>query len=315
MKRFLFTLGLFSATTGLFSQQIDYKIVKDDAADVSNLVIACDFFHFDVPLQNFEGMSINVGLWGMANYKNKIIPEFAIRQGWFTFGRLAGGKVVPHNFNLELGGSFILKSSEKIKPTKIVLDRTESTNNNGDVVETTKFIKVPAHRVSLTGIHGGLFVRRSPIAAVEDADGYNIGNMPDYVGFSSTGIYAGLIKFRTANLEISTKQYNTKGGGMLNCLFLDALILPVTTVKREGVSYRDYYPKNPIGARGGFRMYVPQPRKQTKGKAKGMMTQMEIGYRPVDGIYFHGSFAIALASRKSTKLGYVKPASEERTTE
>lgn len=315
MKRFLFTLGLFSATTGLFSQQIDYKIIKDDAADVSNLVIACDFFHFDVPLQNFEGMSINVGLWGMANYKNKIIPEFAIRQGWFTFGRLAGGKEVPHNFNLELGGSFILKSSEKIKPTKIVLDRTESTNNNGDVVETTKFIKVPAHRVSLTGIHGGLFVRRSPIAAAEDADGYNLGSMPDYVGFSSTGIYAGLIKFRTANLEISTKQYDTKGGGMLNCLFIDALILPVTTVKREGVSYRDYYPKNPIGARGGFRMYVPQPRKQTKGKAKGMMTQMEIGYRPVDGLYFHGSFAIALASRKSTKLGYVKPASEERTTD
>lgn len=302
-------------TAAYGQQQIDYKIIKDDAADVSNLVIACDFFHFDVPLQNFEGMSINVGLWGMANYKNKIMPEFAIRQGWFTFGRLAGGKEIPHNFNLELGGSFIFRSAEKLKPMKIVLDVKKSTNTSGDEITTTKFIKVPGHMNTYTGIHGGLYVRRSPIAAVEDADGYNINNMPDYVGFSTTGIFAGIIKYRTANLEISTKQYDTKGGGMLNCFFLDALILPVTTVKREGVSYRDYYPKNPIGARGGFRMYVPQPRKQTKGKAKGMMTQMEIGYRPVDGIYFHGSFAIALASRKSTKLGYVKPASEERTTE
>lgn len=301
--------------TAAYGQQVDYKIIKDDAADVSNLVVACDFFQFDVPLQNFEGMAINVGLWGMANYKNKIIPEFAIRQSWFTFGRLAGGKEVPHNFNLELGSSLVLKSNEKIKAMKIVLDSKESIASNGDRITTTKFIKVPGHIRSYSGIHGGLFFRRSAIRAVEDEAGYNVGNMPDYVGFSTTGIYVGLIKFRTANLEISTKQYDTKGGGMLNCFYLDALILPVSTVKREGISYRDYYPKNPVGARAGYRMYVPQPRKQTKGRSKGMMFQMELGYRPLDGLFYQGGFAIALASRKSTKLGYVKPASEERTTE
>lgn len=314
MKRFLLFSALFSMTAA-YGQQVDYKTIKDDANDVSNLVIAADLLQFDVPLQNFEGMSINVGLWGMANYKNRLFPEFVIRQGYFTLGRLAGGKEVPQNFNLELGGSLIFRNNTRTKKFKIILERTESTNKNGENVETIKYIRVPGTQSSHTGIHGGLYVRRSAIAAVEDADGYNIGNMPDYVGFSTTGLFVGLIKYRTANLEISTKQYNTKGGGMLNSLFIDALILPISTVKREGVSYRDYYPKNPIGLRGGFRMYAAQPRKQTKGKGKGMMTQMEMGYRPLDGIYFNGSIAISLASRKSTKLGYVKPASEERTTE
>lgn len=314
MKRLLFLLGLFSLTN-LAAQKIDYKTIKDDAADVSNLVVALDLLQFDVPMPNFEGMSVNLGLWGMANYKNKLFPEFAVRKGILTLGRLAGGKEVPHNFNLELGGSFIFKTKNKIKSFKVVLDVKETTNKNGDAVKITKFIKVPGHQNSYTGLHGGLYMRQNAIAAVEDADGSNIGNMPDYVGFSTHGVFVGLIKYRTANLEISTKEYNTKGGGMLNSLFVDALILPISTVRREGVSYRDNYSKNPIGARFGYRMYAAQPRKQTKGKGKGMMTQLEIGYRPLDGAYFNGSIAVSLASRKSTKLGYVKPASEERTIE
>lgn len=314
MKRLLFILGLFSLTN-LAAQKIDYKTIKDDPADVSNLVIATDLLQFDVPMPNFEGMSINLGLWGMANYKNKLFPEFVVRKGILTLGRLAGGKEVPHNFNLELGGSLIFRTNNRIKPFKIVLERTESTNKYGDNIETIKYIKVPGHQNSYTGLHAGLYMRQCAIAAVEDADGYNIGNMPDYVGFSTHGIFAGIIKYRTANLEISTQQYKTKGGGMLNCFFFDALILPISTVKREGVSYRDNYSKNPIGGRFGYRMYAAQPRKQTKGKAKGMMTQLEMGYRPLDGAYFNGSIAVSLASRKSTKLGYVKPASEERTIE
>src|SRR5687767_5696656 len=90
------------------SQQVNYKVLKDDPKDANNLWVYLDPLQMDFGIKNIDGISFNLGIWSTATFKEKIGADVIFRYGWLTLGKLGGtgveGEKLNSHHQFELGG-------------------------------------------------------------------------------------------------------------------------------------------------------------------------------------------------------------------
>ena len=309
-KHFFLLIAVTLSSLSVNAQQVNYKILKDDPKDVTNMLLLLDIMHFDMGIKNIHGTSFNIGLTAMANYKERINGEVIFRYGWLTMGKLVGGKALRSHRQIELGGSYALRNKSKTKNTNVIL--SQSTSYVGDKkITTTKSIKIPATRVVALGARAGIY----SLGGVFGTDDFAIA--PDMINYGMTGIYAGLFQSTTYNVIINTDTDGKAGKSKRTRFYADALIVPIQNASLAGVDYKPVIGAGPIGFRVGMQAFPAEIRKlpNLDIKMSGMSFGAEVGMRPYDGIYISGNWSIAILRKKSTMLGYTKPETENRTTE
>ncbi len=298
-----FLMGLSQHATA--QNDVQYKVTRDDPNDICNLWVYLDPFQMDFPFQNFDGASFNLGVQAIGFVGNRFGFDYATRVGLLTFGKL-GNKDAKGNLQIEAGGMFVLGNRTRMKQkTKVVLDQTETTNNNGDRVTTTKFIMIPAKQAIRVFARGGLYIKRNPyVHRLEETGAKYEGNL------TATGLYLGLGRMAISNVYINT---NTDGKALRSGawrLYADAIICPVRKLEIfPGTSPipTDYkFIGGPIGFRIGIWGMGVESRDIQKRKA--FSAGVEVGVRPGDGLYGAGSIMFPIVRRKSAALGYKAPA-------
>jgi hypothetical protein len=291
-RKLLITALVLSAWLPAVAQDnINYKIVHDRPRDVNNFVMVLDLAQLDFSTKNFDGLSFNIGLWGYANYKQRICADYIVRYGWLTFGKLAYSEGKSHK-QIELGVSLGLFQREKQKLFNVVL-HSEVKRNDKYETTTTQYIKVPGLQNRVAGVRAG-FMHYSGVLGQPDEVGTGYDNYAVY------GIYAGLFRTRTDNLRISTDKFGIRGYSHNVRVYLDATLTPITNFKDPHPAYYNV----PVGIRLGAWILPSLPRKEAKGMYnKGVSWQMEIGLRRFDGFYMQGTLAVPLLRKKLKALG------------
>jgi hypothetical protein len=284
--------------------EVQYKVTRDDPNDICNFWLFLDPLQMDFGFQNIHGLSLNTGVAGIGLVKQRFGFDYGVRFGTLTLYGL-GNANVKRTLQLELGGLFTLKDKTRMKSnTKIILDISESTNQNGDRVETTKFIRIPAQQRIIVHARGGLYLKRNPFVRESGETGTEIeGNL------TCVGLYIGLSRMTVSNVFLNT---NTDGkasrSGILR-VYADVIVCPVRSLVPFGTSEqatnKDVL-SSPVGFRMGF-YGMPCEDRKTKKKGGGIAVGCEVGFRPGDGLYMTGSFMFVLMRKKMTALGYKRP--------
>ncbi|MFY9310580.1 MAG: hypothetical protein WAQ28_16160 [Bacteroidia bacterium] len=312
-SRFLFSLILITVLQLTSkAQMVNYKILKDDPKDVTNLWVGVELMNFDIGFKNIHGLSFSSGVWATADYKERINAEAVLRYGWLTMGKLVGGPDIKNHHQIELGGSYSLIKKTKSKKTNIILSQSTGYNSEGKKVTTTKSIAVPATRISALGARGGLY----SIGGAFGTDAYPT-ITPDIINYSMRGVYVGLFQSSTHNIFINTDTDGIAAKSKRMKFYADLLIVPIQAARFQGVDYKSVIGAGPIGWRVGIQAMPMELRKvqNLDVKIRGIVIGAEAGIRPYDGIYVAGTWTICILRKKSPKLGYTKPETENRTTE
>ncbi|HTF04345.1 MAG TPA: hypothetical protein VK826_09975 [Bacteroidia bacterium] len=284
---------------------VQYKVTRDDPNDICNFWMFLDPFQMDAPLKNIDGFSFNTGIAGIGLVQKRFGFDYGFRIGTLTFGKLMSAEA-KRAMQIEAGGLFTLSDRTATRSnTKIVLSVTESTNANGDRIETTKFIRIPALRRTIIHARGGLYYKRNPFGRPDEELGSDIeGNL------TSVGVYLGISRMGVSNVFLNT---NTDGkasrSGILR-FYADVIFCPVRKFEPYGQSSAvpaSFKVSGPLGFRIGF-YGMPCEDRATKKKKALMAVGGEVGIRPGDGIYCTGSFMFTLVRRKAKVFGYVRPA-------
>jgi hypothetical protein len=320
--RHFLVLGIFITTTVSAQNSVNYKILKDTPRDVTNFTMVLDLCNVNFPFRgNLDGVSLDMGVWGTGMYRQKFGFDYTMRVGWFTFGRLAGGADYNRRMQIEAGGFLPLISRNKQVSTKVTLaSKITSKTTTGETHEIT-YVEVPAQKWVHIGPRLGLAVYRTVASAKQDAEGNNVGGVPDRANLSSMGLYIGVYRNASRYISISTDTYGTKTRLDNFRWYFDAMIMPVHKFSTpEGVNINDLYSKSPVGFRVGCQTSPIVNRKEAK--APGMdkkfalfCVQIEGGVRAYEGPYISMTWGISLLNLKSKALGYTAPASETRTNE
>jgi hypothetical protein len=301
------------------AQQVNYKIMKDNPKDVNNFWLYLDVAQMDGGYKNIEGFSFNLGLWGVADYKERLGAEFIARYGYLTFGKsFGGGEGLRSHYQGEAGVFLNFSVNEKVKNTKVIL--SQSTSYSGSYkVTTTRYLMVPATRITKMGVRGGITSMGGTFGTSGPSTDETVASagLPDMINYSMTGIYLGLLNTKVNNVLVNTDTDGKCGNFRYSRVYVDALIFPVRTAGLDGVDYKDKVKPGMIGARLGWYVMPTESRKM-KGydvKTRGSAFGVEVGIRPFDGIFVTGTWSIALMRKKSAKLGYTVPESEKNTSE
>jgi hypothetical protein len=307
---------LLLSSTGMNAQDISYKKLKDDPKDVNNMWIYLDLAHMNANFKNISGWSFNTGVWGVGDYKDKFGGEFILRYGWLSLGKLSDKEGKAHR-QIEFGGFYHFTSKDKIKNSKIVLSQSTSTQGNYQVT-TTNYIMVPSNARTRLGaraglVHfGGIYGPRSGIS-----DDPELASLPEYMNYSMTGVYIGLLNTSNRNLLVNTNSHGKRGNFRYDRVFADLMVMPMISLKNGTTDYRNQVKPGVLGWRLGW-YAMPSEVRKMKGhnvKTRGFSWGVEVGMRPLDGFYFGGTGAICLYRGKSKALGYTVPASEQNTSE
>ena len=312
-SRILFSLVFITAIQlSLKAQMVNYKILKDDPKDVTNLWVGVELMNFDIGFKNIHGLSFSSGIWATADYKERINAEVALRYGWLTMGKLVGGPEIKNHHQIELGGAYALRKTTKTKSTNVILSQSTSYTGDGKKVTTTKSIKIPATRISALGARGGLY----SIGGAFGTDDYPV-ITEDIINYSMSGIYVGLFQATTYNVFINTDTDGKAAKSKRTKFYADLLFVPLQTARFKGIDYKPVISAGSIGWRVGLQAMPMELRKvqNLDVKTRGMVIGAEVGIRPYDGIYVAGTWTICVIRKKLSKLGYTKPEIENRTSE
>lgn len=306
MKKILLVLLAMGWTAMAVHSQnnnVEYKVTRDDPNDICNLWVFADPFQMDFAFRNFDGGSFNTGVTGMGWVGNRFGFDAGFRYGTLTLGKLKYGDQAKAALAIEAGGLLRFGDRTRMKNnTKVVLDITKSTNSQGQEVETTKFIRIPAQQRVVMHLRGGLYMKRNPFSQELDEMGNDAeGNL------TCMGLYVGLSRTAVSNVFINT---NTDGQASRSGMFrfyADAIICPV----RKLNTFEDSAPADqaklgsPVGFRFGF--YGMPCEDRAVKKRKAFAAGVEVGVRPGDGLYCTGSFMFPLVRKKLVAFGYVRP--------
>jgi len=271
--------------TGALAQNVNYKVLKDNPADVANFFVNVELLEFELPIKNIKGTSFCLGLNSYANYNNKFGAEIAFRRGYLNLGGTA-------RTQFELGGFFNFKSKVKVRNQKVVLDSKEWTTNSTTYTET-KFIKCPAQNLRSLGVRGGFLTNKE---AYEDESGALTGTYR----YGWTGVYAGILLTSQMNYRINSDQFGEAGAGFIRRYYADVLIHPFASLTDIE---NDKKATNASIGRLGFRLGLEaMPAERRKMGQAPVYFKIEVGMRPLDGIYMMGSFGVSI-KRKLPKLG------------
>lgn len=306
MKKILVVLLAMSwVSTAVHSQNnnVEYKITRDDPNDICNFWMFLDPLQMDFGFKNIDGGSFNTGIAGMGWVQKRFGFDYGFRVGTLTLGRLKWGDQAKRALAIDAGGLLTIGDRTRIKSnTKVILSITKGTNSNGDEVETTKFIRIPAQQRVVTHIRAGLYLKRNPFSQEIDEMGSDVeGNL------TCTGIYIGLSRTAISNVFLNTSTDGQASRSGMFRFYVDAIICPVRKLNTfEGsVSAESAKLGSPVGFRMGF-YGIPCEDRAVK-KRKAFSVGVEVGIRPGDGLYCTGSFMFPLVRRKLTAFGYVRP--------
>lgn len=299
----LIMLGSASAALHAQSTNVEYKVTRDDPSDICNFWMFLDPFQMDFGFKNIDGASFNTGITGMGWVHKRFGFDYGFRYGTLTLGKLKWGDEAKNALAIELGGLLTIGDRTRMKSnTKVVLSVTNSTNSNGDNVETTKFIRIPAQQRVLTHVRGGLYFKRNPFSQEVDEMGNDV-----EANLTCMGIYIGLSRTAVSNVFLNT---NTDGKASRSGMFrfyADVIICPVRKLDTfQGSASADAAKLgSPVGFRMGF--YGMPCEDRAVKKKKAFAAGVEVGFRPGDGLYCTGSWMFPLVRRKLTAFGYVRP--------
>ena len=308
--------ALALSPVGLQAQNVNYKIMKNDPKDAVNAWVYLDPMQMDFCVGNLMGSSFNLGAWTVLDYKNKMGAEAIGRYGYLTFAKFSDKDLKAHR-QFE-GGVFLhLTDKIKVRNTKIILSQSSGTNSQGQSVTTTKYIMVPADKRVRLGVRGGAMHIGGPFdpssALKPDPEIENLGAM----NYGLTGIYLGLLNTSNKSVLINTDSHGKRGNFRYDRVSFDVMFFPVRSVKQGDADRKDVVKPGMLGWRFQW-MALPSEVRKMKGydvKTRGLTFGVEVGMRPIDGLYFGGTMAICLYRGKTKALGYVQPASEQNTSE
>lgn len=277
------------------AQEVKYKIIKDQPDDAANLWVNVELLQFEMPLKNISGTSFNLGINSVVNYRNKFGGEATFRRSYLTLGKK------PH-VQFEIGGFYNFKSNTKVRSQKVVLD-SKTYSSGGKTYTSTKFIKVPASVMKTYGARVGFDYNREFFEADQEKHGF-----AGKYTYGFGGLYLGGLITTQMNMRINTDDFGTAGTGFVRRFYLDLLFNPIRSLK-DATSELAYTTTRPgmIGGRFGMEFLHPEPRK-VQGNA--LYYKIEIGMRPLDGLYMMGSFGFSF-KRKIPALGTFRPVREK----
>ncbi len=317
MRKKLLALLFFAIVSGIRisnAQMVNYKILKDDPADVTNFWLYLDPFNFDIGAKNIDGTTFNIGLSSFANIGKNLGGEFRFQYGIITLGRLGNDKdkLNPH-IKVEAGGFYTVTVRNKRVNTKVVLSAT-SRSSGSYTVTTTRSIMVPATKHLALGVRGGLYTLGGVFGT---SDIETTVALPKVINYRMAGVYLGLLSASTRNVIINT---DTDGKALRSTrtrIYADVLITPITYAGLDGTSYKSDLNPDIFGFRIGMQTLPVEVRKikDLNVKTKGVSYGVEIGVRPIDGFYMACNASICLMRKKLSILGYKAPASSYNTSE
>jgi hypothetical protein len=282
MKTGIAALGIFFALTAS-GQNIQYKKILDNPADVSNFYVNLELLQTELPLNNITGTSFALGISPYVCYNNRFGAEATFRRGWLN---LAG---VPR-VNFELGGFCNFKQRTKERNQRVILDQNKYTSGSMEYTET-KFIRVPAQNMRSLGLRAG-FLTNQEVYKAED------GSITGTHAYKWTGIYAGIQLTSQMNMRINTDLFGEAGAGFIRRYYADVTIHPIASLRDTETDAKSGASIGRIGARVGLIAMPAERRKiQTPVYLRG-----EIGVRPLDGPFMNVAFGVNF-KRKINKLG------------
>jgi hypothetical protein len=280
---------------GCYAQQVNYKVLKDNPLDVSNAYLNLELLQFEMPLNNLKGgMAFCIGGSVYTNYRNKFGADLVFRRGWLNFFG------VPRT-TFELGGFYNLTSRTKTRNQRVVLEYDKYTSG-GYEYEETKFIKCPATNLRSLGVRAGFLTNKE---GYEDS---RVELSPMYK-YSWSGIYAGILLTSQMNYRINTDTHGEAGAGFVRRYYLDASFHPFASLTDLETGNKNTTTKiGRLGVRAGLEA---MPAERRKMKQAPVYIRVEVGMRPLDGLYMMGSFGVNF-KRKFQKLGTVEAAPREK---
>lgn len=276
-------------------EEIKYEKTKDDPDNINNLWVNADVCQMDAGFSNFYGLSFNAGIWGLGVIKNKIGFDYTLRYGYLSMPKLLGDKNVRNHSQIELGGFFEFQNKYKELERGIPLEDSyvQDKYNSTQLNKATKYIKVPAKRRTIRAIRAGIIL---------DKGGYRPSDITlfpreaERLNYSRSGVYVGISTTRVYNVFIKTEKYgNCKTSSYLR-FYLDALLYPSVkfTAPVTGTDYSTSVDHGNIGWRLGMEMSQPS----TKAESHAIVAQVQIGMRPIDGIFMTGGISIPLIRKR-----------------
>lgn len=275
----------------LHAQTVNYKTIKDSPEDAANLHINFEILQLEASLKNMSGSSLNLGLNSVYNYKNKFGAEATFRKSYFTLdgdiGHTQIGAGVFYNF----------ASIKKVRSQKIVLD-TKSIRSGGKTYTSTTSMKVPATVLKSYGVRFGMDYTSEFL----EADLLVHGFAGDYK-YKTTGIYVGFLNTKQMNTQIDTDAYGLASERFIRRYYLDGLIYPGKNITDATTNVRYTGPTigSVFGWRAGVEFLAPEPRKIQRN---ALYTKVELGMRPLDGLYVMVSFGISFKRKLQGSNAY-----------
>lgn len=301
--KILFVVILIASVA--WTQTVSYKVVSNEPPQTPRLNINTDLFQLDLMQNSLDAMSVNASVWGYY----EVLPErvgmqFLVRRSWLAFGKLGEANFPPH-LELDLGGYFVLNKALRKKGTKVTLKKeysgtTYSTNYRGETTSsystTETFLLIPSEKKKLTMVRGGIYRKSHGNSMRYLGDEYNYSNNPEYVKFTTAGIYAGL-NFRTlTSIFIDTQKYGIQYNSLGRDIYIDILLLPVNKFHNlDGgditKEVKQYTSAGSIGFRAGYKLFQIDKRTKT-GKMFGLCGNFEGGMRPYTGFFLSSGIGI-----------------------
>jgi hypothetical protein len=297
MKKIISLLALLLVFAGLRAQNsVQYKVLTDEPLHACNFAMGIELGQMDFGFKNIDGLSFNTGVWGFVDYKRIAGADFIFRYGYMTMGKMFRDKAnLNAHRQIEIGG--YLNFSRRLVPsTNRITLKVETSTHGSNTVETTTFVDVPSTRYYNSGVRAGFMDYGGCLTMADEAKDADF-NLPDVVNYNVIGLYVGLFREKTKNVLISTDAYGKKGVSLHSRIYVDAMLLPVSSVKFMDTDYKKYFKKSPVGARAGVSWYPVLTRKEARPDFKGrrFLFQTEVGYRPYDGLYVTGTISIPIS--------------------
>ena len=295
---YVFILFFTTVFSSVFSQNVTYKITKDDPSDIKNFSASLDPLFTDV--NGMNGVSAG---WGLrAEYlNNRLLGSFDFRNGFGTFGYDPDDKNTQNYLAVEAKAGFVLSDRKYSKNFRIILS-SRSYTSGGYTYTNTKYFMCPGTTRSIVVFNAGIYQfnnnfkyknnAKADSSAVDDIlfekDGKQVRRGDSiwtswemdkkYGGFSSFAVTGGFT-FRTIhNLFVNVDGWGPRSNSILSDFYIDGMFAPIIslhdyTFTSNGEKWKvTAEGKRSFGWRAGW--FIRRPSSQ------GFSQKIEFGQRP-----------------------------------
>lgn len=217
---------LVSFQTMIYSQSINYKIVRDQPYLTEKFRVGFNLLSFD---QIYKNSLMGVGVYAKYNYNNTVYINAETNLGymddilsakiWDEDGLIIGLKKYRYR---EIGGEYVFhKVAKKKNDADVTLEsHSETYQSRGSTVTVTdrKFLVTHCHAGRIHTIRSGLINYSFPIIN----RGY-FGDPDTTYMVRSNVIYVGLSRYQMRNIAIETEEYGISSQKMRFHIFADLL--------------------------------------------------------------------------------------------